>query len=196
MPSSEPKCLIEATIAALAGAGGRLNIVLTNKALFYADLIALRDFGETLTGAPYLALENGPVVAKYEKRMVRELAKLGLAEQGAEGMARPLRLTAAGSNFKPQKLSPERFALAFEQGRRLAAKTSTAASHDSHANPGWRVAWAAGLGCEKSAQVIDMMLALQDPFLDSDDEDDDASLESGIAASFDRAETAPWSEWK
>ena len=66
--------LCEATMAILQNVPShRLNIVLVNKALFYADLYALREFGKTITATAYLGLPQGPVVANYPKRVVSAL---------------------------------------------------------------------------------------------------------------------------
>src|SRR5688500_388381 len=85
--------LVEATVTALEAAGGRMNIVLLMKALFYADLAALRDTRHTVTRQPYLALEFGPVVAKYDKRVIAALERRGLAASDQEGDSKPLSLT-------------------------------------------------------------------------------------------------------
>ena len=74
--------LMEASMALLQGApDSQLNIVVLNKALFYLDLIALRDFGRTITGERYVALPQGPMVADYARKIVhgeeQEMGVLG-----------------------------------------------------------------------------------------------------------------------
>jgi len=79
-------------MALLQGApAGQLNIVVLNKALFYTDLLALRDFGQTITQERYVALPQGPVIDNYAGKIVRALDAAGLAEQIEVGLAKPVR---------------------------------------------------------------------------------------------------------
>ena len=88
MDSSE-KCewLIEAASAVLNAAPNRrlnavvLNAVVLNKVLFYLDLDALRDRAETMTGNAYIAIQQGPVVAKYSQRLIGQLETRGIGRQ-------------------------------------------------------------------------------------------------------------------
>jgi len=74
--------LIEVASAVLHAAPGHsLNAVVLNKVLFYIDLATLRDRGETLTQNPYVALQNGPVIAKYQNRLIDRINELGIARQ-------------------------------------------------------------------------------------------------------------------
>ena len=76
LPSTTP--LNETAMAILQATDqGRLGITVLNKALFYADLAALRDLGKTLTGSGYVAIPNGPVVNHYERAVVRDLGSIG-----------------------------------------------------------------------------------------------------------------------
>lgn len=84
-PNEKSRRLIEAACAVLHAAPDRsLNAVVLNKALFYLDLASLRDRGETITHNSYIALQNGPVVAKYPQRLIKPLE-----EQGAGSAVRP-----------------------------------------------------------------------------------------------------------
>jgi hypothetical protein len=87
--------LQEAAMALLLHAPDRsLNIVVLNKALFYLDLSALRDLGVTVTGQRYFALPQGPIVGKYDKKIVDRLEKLGWAKQLQVGNAKPMKVLA------------------------------------------------------------------------------------------------------
>lgn len=52
----DPERIGTAARALIAGAGGAMQITNLNKALFYFDLVCLRDEGATYTGANYVAL--------------------------------------------------------------------------------------------------------------------------------------------
>jgi hypothetical protein len=169
--------LLEAAMALLQGApNGELKVVLLNKGLFYLDLLCLRDYGRTATGATYLALHQGPVVAKYDKHLVRALEDEGLAEQLQAGMAKPIRLKKPLSAF--EYLDDDAVKLAGELGKEIATITSSGASEFSHENPAWRLAYDSGLGAGGGPKPINMRIALQqlndadsddhDPWLDED----------------------------
>ena len=77
--------LMEAAAAILnAAPEHRLNAVVLNKALFYLDLASLRDRGEPVTHNSYIALQNGPVVAKYQQRLIEQLESRGMNTDGLE----------------------------------------------------------------------------------------------------------------
>ena len=81
-PEERSERLIEAASAILnAAPDRRLNIVVLNKALFYLDLASLRDRGATITHNAFIAIQHGPVIAKYPKRLVGQLEGLGIAKQ-------------------------------------------------------------------------------------------------------------------
>ena len=163
-----PAPLLEAAMAVLQAApDGRLNIVLLNKALFYLDLVALRDLGATITGAKYVAIENGPVVAKYQQKLVGELEKAGLATQSQDGLAKPVAAAAPVAAF--EHLSPTQLGKVEPVVRYIAAMTSTQASAYAHKNPGWRIAYN---GPGAPGGIIDMRIAMQqileaDPWLET-----------------------------
>lgn len=166
--SERDRKLCEVAISILEGAPSeRLNVVVLNKALFYTDLVALRDFGHTLSGAEYLALKMGPVVAGYEKRLIRALDTLGWAEQltGA-GMAKPIRKVASPVEFK--FLNESERHLARRAGDAFGGLTSTWVSSHSHDNPGWKTAWSLSAERNGAGTPINMVLALQQ--IDEDDE--------------------------
>jgi hypothetical protein len=166
--------LLEAAMALLQGAPNQeLKVVLLNKGLFYLDLICLRDTGATATGATYLALDQGPVVAKYDRHLVAALENAGWAEQIVDGKAKPLRVKTPLQNFP--HLSSSILKLATEMGRDVARLNSTQASEFSHRNPGWKVAYETGLGGHGSPKAINMRLALQQ-LADGDDDDRDPWL--------------------
>jgi hypothetical protein len=179
----------EAAMAILqASPGQELNITLLNKALFYLDLAMLRDTGETLTHTAYLALDQGPVVAKYPTRLVRNLEEAGLASQGEDGVNKPVKVSRRLREFKYLNAEARKAATAVAQyfGTMTAAK----ASKYSHNNPGWCAAYEAGYKRGATPKVINLALALQqlaegDPWLDEpvDDRLETAFKDAGTRAS-------------
>lgn len=184
--------LLEAASALLESAPSRrLNIVVFNKALFYLDLLALRDFGHTATGSTYLALPMGPVVAKYEKRLVKALTNAGIARQVTDGMAKPVELVSPLSEY--HHLTPEERKYASAIAASVGKHTSADVSEFSHENLGWRHAFENGNKLGKPAAPIDMHLALQqvcddDPWLT--EPADDALV--AAAASIETDEVEVW----
>ncbi|MEZ6115837.1 MAG: Panacea domain-containing protein [Pirellulaceae bacterium] len=157
--NEKKKKLIETTAAILRSApSNELNIVVLNKALFYVDLVALRDHGNTLTENSYIALENGPVVAKYPQRLIKPLAEARIAEQVDRwNGAKPLVLIK--SQEPPDFLVPHLDTINRVTGY-FATMTSEAASKYSHLNPGWRMAWRSSSETGQPCP-INMLIALQ-----------------------------------
>lgn len=148
--------LIDAVVAVLTAAGGELQIVNLNKALFYFDLVALRDTGRTYTGANYVALKNGPAV---DGVLVDELVKRGIVDQIEERVVL-------------RKGAPLR-----HLDRAVAA--GTWASGTSDRNPGWAAARRVGDGAR-----INLVLAMQqivddDPWVDAPLSDAEREAASG-----------------
>jgi len=163
---------------ALKGAGGRLGVIALNKALFYSDLVALRDFGATITGSRYLALPMGPMIASYERNLVGELEERKWAAQVEVGMGAPLVLLISPTS----KLTADQVDLLEEAGGWASNRIATQLSTFSHQNIGWI-----------TAQSINMVLALQQ-LMDADDdhEDDPWLVEPEAAGEFDVVGAAPW----
>jgi hypothetical protein len=172
-PEERRSRLLEAASQVLAAAPDqRLNTVNLNKALFFLDLAALRDLGETITGNAYIALHWGPVIAKYRERLITALEEEGIAEQEDEGdtLSKPIRLRRAID----RKFIPEGFLYTLERVVAwVSSQSAVGISDHSHENPGWEHAYRTGLGSEKDRRPksIDMNLALQqfaerDPWLD------------------------------
>jgi len=166
MNASEKKeRLIEAACALLdAAPSKRLKTTNLNKALFYLDLIALRDYGATITGCEYRAFENGPVVNRYKEALIDELVGRNLAKQDEEGMSKPLVLQTCISSFR--YIDDEQRECAANIARHIGGIDARKASDLSHKNPGWREARRRG-----DCATIDMFLAMQqvmdkDPWLD------------------------------
>jgi hypothetical protein len=187
-PDDRQERLVEAAMAVLQATPKKeLKITLLNKGLFYLDLLTLRDSGETATGAAYLALQQGPILAKYEKRLIAPLVARGLAVQEVAGMAKPVRVTTALAAY--QHLSEETQKTAADIGREVAKLTSAQASEFSHDNPAWKVAFEEGLGSGHQPKLIDMVLAMQQ--LDDEPEDRDpwmdASPDQALLRAFQEA---------
>lgn len=176
----QEKCdrLIEAASAVLnAAPHRRLNAVVLNKALFYLDLASLRDRGETVTHNTYIAIQQGPVVAKYQQRLIGQLESRGVAKQLSEwDGSKPILLENAPEHFR--FLDADTMSLASAVTGFFGEMTSGRASDYSHENPGWRMAWDAYRQTGKP-QPVNLRIALQqivedDPWMDlpllSDDE--------------------------
>lgn len=178
--------LIEASMALLQAAPEqKLNIVVLNKALFYLDLIALRDLGHVITDQEYVALPQGPVVESYKSTLVSPLVKAGFAEALTEGLARPLHVVKPITEFK--LLDHASIVAAQDMGRSFSKFTSTLLSDFSHHNPGWLLArkkYVDGLPAPK----INMRIAMQQ--LDHADEWIDQGLDSDLLAAAEKADEA------
>ncbi|MEZ6062610.1 MAG: Panacea domain-containing protein [Planctomycetaceae bacterium] len=181
MDASEKSArLIEAACAVLnAAPGHRLNTVVLNKTLFYLDLAALRDRAETLTGNAYIALQQGPVVAKYDQRLIGELETRRLAKQVSEwDGSKPVLLESCVEHF--QFIDADALILVSAVTSYFAGLSSRQASDFSHENPGWQHAWDSFRRTRKPTP-INMLIALQqivedDPWMDLPLPDDDAIL--------------------
>ena len=143
----------------------RLNAVCLNKALFYLDLVSMRDTGLPVTFAPFVAIHNGPVVAKYDSKLIGELEKAGIAEQEEDGKAKPIRLKSPVSHrrFVHESLVPAIKRISEE----FSGNVSNKASEMSHKNLGWQMAYNAGLKAKSQALSINMQIAMQQ-IIDSD----------------------------
>jgi uncharacterized phage-associated protein len=183
--------LLETSMALLQAAPEQqLNIVVLNKALFYADLFALRDLGHAITGQKYIALEKGPVVAAYDRRIVKGLEKAGLAQQLVIGMRRPMKVVQPLTEFAT--LDASELEIAKGIGQALSKYTSVMMSDFSHENPGWRQAWASSKAGR--SPDINMLLALQQLAIDGSDSwlDEPVDAETLAAADHDEAKLTTW----
>ena len=155
----------EAAMAILqATPAGQLGITVMNKALFYADLCALRNLGETITRVGYFALPQGPVLNHYERSLVKLLERLGLAEQTMDGWEKPLVARRRADPF--ELITDEEVGIAQLVSRRVHGKSAAWVSDYSHENEAWISAFRAGTGTS-----INMISALQqviedDPWVD------------------------------
>ena len=177
---AQEKCdrLIEAAAAVLnAAPQRRLNTVVLNKALFYLDLASLRDRAQTITGNTYIAIQQGPVVAKYPQRLIEQLELRGIGRQISEwDGSKPVLLEACPPHF--QYVDAEALILVSAVTSYFAEGTSRQASEYSHENPGWRLAWnqyrRTGKPCAINMRVALQQIVEDDPWLDlpllSDDE--------------------------
>jgi hypothetical protein len=186
--------LMEATMAVLQATPERqLKIVVLNKALFYLDLYALRDFGHVITGQAYVALPQGPVVQEYKTVLVGALTKSKLAVQlQTDGdKAKPIRVVKPLERF--EYLNASELRLAEKMGASYSTLTSMAVSQFSHANPGWITAHRNYVD-GRPAPIINMRLALQQLCDDDDDLWLEAPLDPATAALCESAgaATQPW----
>ena len=170
-PPKKSQRLIEAASAVLHAAPGRtLNVVVLNKVLFYLDLAALRDRGEPITQNSYIALQNGPVVSRYTKRLVRRLEEQSIARQISRwDGSKPLVLEECPRHF--QYLNSDAMILVSDVTGFFADATSTIASEFSRKNPGWQIAWNQYLRNGKPT-AINLRIAMQqiverDPWMET-----------------------------
>ncbi len=161
--------LVEAAAALLGAAPDRcLKIVSLNKGLFYLDLASLRDHGETFTHNTYVALEAGPVIAKYKTRLIRPLVEDGIAKQDTEGRSAPVSLLRLP---KFVRMTDEVAKLARKVAHWCSGKYAEELSRYSHKNPGWLIARDEERHGNGEKQSINMFIAMQqildrDPWLD------------------------------
>lgn len=189
--NSKRKRLIEAAAAILAFTPEkRLNIVVLNKAIFYLDLASLRDFGSPISHNTFIALKQGPVIAKYPQRLIKALADEGIAHQESIEDAQPIVLQHLPNHLDfidnySEKLV-QRIALWFS------SKTSREASDFAHENLGWEIAYQEGLGMKQPPKPINLYIAMQqimdsDPWMDSS-----YSVSPEAIAAADQDEGIPW----
>jgi hypothetical protein len=161
--------LLEAAAALLSAAPSKeLQTTNLNKALFYLDLYCLRDLGHVVTQNTFMALPEGPVVAKYDKRLIEALQKQGIAEQVKSGRSLLVKLIKMPGALK--FLGAREIAIAAQVSLRCANATAREVSDFSHDNPGWQIAFASGLEGGKPAKPINLLIAMQqivdeDPWL-------------------------------
>lgn len=159
-PQEKSDRLVEAASVVLnAAPNERLNAVVLNKALFYLDLASLRDRGTTVTQNAYIALQQGPVVARYDKRLIGQLESRGVAKQleGWDG-SKPIQLERRIESF--QYIDAETIHLATVVTSYFADLSSREASYFSHDNPGWQMAWDAGRRSGRP-QPVNLRVAMQ-----------------------------------
>jgi hypothetical protein len=190
-PDEKNARLLEAAAVLLfAAQDQRLNTVSLNKALFHLDLGSLRDFGQVFTFTPYIALDMGPVVAKYEKRLIKPLEEAGIATQSEDGLALPVSL-----NRLPQfhLINPDIRDLAERVSQWCSGQTSWGVSDFSHQNPGWIIAREEERHASGKKQVIDMNIAMQQ-IVDHDPWMNEPLSVASLAAcrSADDAKGDPW----
>lgn len=158
--------LIEAAVALLeASPGHRMQITNLNKALFYLDLAALRDSGQTLTGNVYVALEHGPILHGYKEALIQELEQRGLVHQDVDGLGKPVVLDGDLRSYR--YLDDHWRAVAAKIADFVVSRSAKEISKLSHENAGWSVAWRQGGARGRSPAPIDMFIAMQQ-LLDAD----------------------------
>lgn len=148
-------------MAALQAAGGRMFMVNLQKALFYADLIALWEYGETITGQQYLAFPYGPCIANYDRKIVKPLEVAGLARQetAESGYGKPVVVSREMASFP--HIEPRMLEILQLIAKEAATKGATTLSGFSHDNPGWILARKKSEQANGQAQPINMRFALQ-----------------------------------
>jgi hypothetical protein len=143
------------TVSALlqAARGHRMNAVVLNKAMFYADLVALRDLGHTMSGSEYNAAPLGPMLANFDTLKV-VLSTRGVAEQTFEEdtKAEPVCLRRP---LQAHFLTEAEKEVAWKVGAECSKWSSTQATDIAHLNPGWKLAFSA------PRKRINLLIAMQ-----------------------------------
>lgn len=186
MEASEKNArLIEAASAVLnAAPDHRLNTVVLNKALFYLDLASFRDRAETITGNSYIAIQQGPVVAKYRKRLIEQLEAQGIGKQISEwDGSKPVLLESCPEHF--EFVDADALILVSAVTAFFSGLSSRQASDFSHENPGWQLAWDTYRHTGRPT-AVNMRVAMQqivedDPWMDLPLLDDDEILAAADA---------------
>lgn len=159
--------IVEAAMAILQATPERqLGITVMNKALFYADLCALRDLGGTITRAGYVALPQGPVLNHYERSLVKKLDALRLAEQIRDGWEKPLIVRKELDSFT--LLTPDEVGIAQLVARRIHSKTAAWVSEYSHENEAWQLAFRQQTGAPISMTIAMQQVLEEDPWMDTE----------------------------
>ena len=170
-PADKMERLVEAAAAILnAAPSHRLNVVVLNKVLFYLDLAALRDRAVTITGNTFLGIQQGPVVARYQKRLIGQLESRGIAAQISEwDGSKPVLLESAPDHIR--FLDTDAMTLISAVTTWFASKTSGQASEFSHENPGWQLAWSeyrrTGRPCPINMRIAMQQIIEDDPWMDT-----------------------------
>lgn len=187
VPNEKSERLIQAATAILnAAPNRRLNTVVLNKALFYLDLASLRDHAETITHNSYIALQQGPVVAKYNSRLIGQLEVRGIAKQISEwDGSKPIILEDCPQHF--EFVNADAMILVSAVTSFFAEATSRKASEFSHDNPGWQLAWdeyrRSGTPTAVNLRIALQQIVEDDPWMDLPLLDDDAILAAADAGS-------------
>lgn len=194
-PETKRQRLIEAAAVALRAAPGRsLGRVQLNKALFYADLVALLELGRPITGAKYVAIEAGPVVSDYKRTLLKRLVKSNVAEVDGladDGMTKPVVLK---DEPHYSLLDKDEREILTRYGHLASQFTASALSDISHENPGWKLAWDTGRGGGDGVRVINMRIALQQ--LVDDDTWLTAPADEALDQAFQEAESGATDPWE
>ena len=141
-----------------------------------------------MTHNSYIAIRNGPVVAKYQQRLIRQLESRNIAKQISEwDGSMPIVLESCPEHF--QFVDADTLILASKVTPFFASMTSKQASLYSHDNPGWKLAWD-DFGRTKKPAAINLRIALQqiiedDPWMDLPFMNDDeilAAADAGVGA--------------
>lgn len=185
-PSEKSERLIEAASAILnAAPRQRLNAVVLNKALFYLDLTSLRDTGATVTRNTYIALQQGPVIARYPSRLIAALENRGIGKQISEwDGSKPILLEKCPPHFR--FVGADEMILVSAVTSYFADVSSHKASEFSHENHGWKLAWDT-YRRSGTPTAVNMRIALQqivedDPWMDVPLFNDDEILAAADAA--------------
>ena len=194
-PREDASALLEAAAVLLEGAEGSLLTTSLNKALFYLDLLALRETGKTVTGETYVALKAGPVIESYRARLISELERNNIAMQDDDNPSyMPVVLL---HPVKPKHLDDAVLKIAKDVGRWAKSKQAIELSNFSHENMAWQIAWNGGAG---QGTKIDLRIAMQqlmdgDPWMSKSDPWMSESMTSEEKAAFDDADDDKAEAW-
>ena len=174
-----------ASRALIAAAGGAMQITNLNKALFYFDLVCLRDEGATYTGVQYVALEHGPVVNNYRAVLVEGLANTGFVEASDQPIFQYVSTTLRNVGVVPDLGSEARNAAAHHIGELAGGRRAVEMSELSHRNLGWRAAIRAGEGTGIQLPVAMQQIVESDAWFSRDlDGEEHAAIAARVREEF------------
>lgn len=116
------------------------GVIKLNKILFFADFLAYRKFGRSITGAEYQRLEHGPAPRQLKPLLDRMVGEGAVAPQVVERWGYPQYRTIALREPLLGKFSAEEIALVDAVIMQCRGKNARAVSDLSHRFIGWRLA--------------------------------------------------------
>jgi len=109
------------------------------KLIYFVDVEALRDYGNSITGSEFIKYPHGPVPSRGERvlKAMRKSGELRTEQRQQDGYAQTLVIALAAV---PDVFSAAERTVIDHVCRRLGGKTAKALSHLSHEEPAWALA--------------------------------------------------------
>ena len=137
-----------------------------NKTLFYADFIAYRNLGHSITGAEYFALDYGPApkpLLRVREKMIMQ-KDIAIAETSTNTIY--LHRIVALKNSNLSKFTADEISIVDSVIHFLYHKSSERVSLISHAFLGWKAAWEEGKKTNKPVTIPYGTVFVSNPQLD------------------------------